>query len=353
MHKYVNIIQNICIIFIFLLTILEKLSIISAYLFKANARLCRSRKMSIKVFIDGSSGTTGLRIYERLGKRSDIELITLGEENRKDPTARKEAINSSDITFLCLPDVAAKEAVQFVETSKTVIIDTSTAHRTAEGWTYGFPEFTGQKQKIAASKRIANPGCHASGFVSLIAPLVENRILDPSAKLSSFSLTGYSGGGKKMIADYTSDEVGTLIAPRIYGLSQSHKHLPEMQLICGLKHAPLFSPIVSSYYSGMAVAVPVFAEQLNASLEEVKALYRSYYTGKLISFCEAADENGFLSGGAFSGRDDMQIAVFGNDERILLVSRFDNLGKGASGAALQNMNIVLGLDETTGLDFGG
>ncbi len=310
--------------------------------------------MSTKVFIDGSAGTTGLRIYERLGARKDIELITLGEENRKDPAARKDAINRSDVTFLCLPDAAAKEAVTFVGNPDTVIIDTSTAHRTAAEWTYGFPELTGQAQKIAVSKRIANPGCHASGFVSLVAPLVEKGLLDKAAKLSSFSLTGYSGGGKKMIADYTDDDLKeTLTAPRIYGLSQTHKHLPEMQKLCGLEAAPLFSPIVSSYYSGMAVAVPIFADQLNATLEEIKALYRSYYTGKLISFCDSADENGFLSGGAFSGRDDMQIAVFGNEERILLVSRFDNLGKGASGAALQNMNIVLGLDETTGLDFGG
>lgn len=304
-----------------------------------------------KVFIDGSAGTTGLRIYERLGARQDIELTVLSEKDRKDPSARKEAMNGSDITFLCLPDAAAVEAVAMAENPETVIIDTSTAHRTAEGWTYGFPELSGQREKIALSKRIANPGCHAGGFISLIAPLTENGIIKADAALCCFSLTGYSGGGKKMIADYESEEnVAGLLAPRIYGLSQQHKHLPEMTKMCGLIKPPVFSPIVSSYYSGMVVAVPLFAEQINGSIEDIRTVYRDYYRGSIIKYCAEADENGFMSAQKLAGYDGMEISVFGNEERITLVSRFDNLGKGASGGAIQNMNIVLGLSETAGLN---
>ncbi len=305
-----------------------------------------------KVFIDGSAGTTGLRIHERLSFRKDIELIILSDELRKDLSARKEAINNCDIAFLCLPDVAAKEAVAMLENKSTVIIDTSTAHRTADGWTYGFPELTGQKEKIAVSKRIANPGCHASGFISLIAPLVEKGIIDSSVKLTSFSLTGYSGGGKKMIADYEAeDNIAALSAPRTYGLNQQHKHLPEMAKVCGLKYLPVFSPIVSSFYSGMEVVVPLFATQINGDIKKIKSVYKEYYKGKTVKFSENSDENGFLSAGKFSGRDDMEISVFGNEDRITLVSRFDNLGKGASGAAIQNMNIVLGIEENEGLNI--
>lgn len=308
----------------------------------------------VKVFIDGSAGTTGLRIYERLAKRRDIELMTLSEALRKDPCARKESLNKADIAFLCLPDAAAKEAVGLLENPDTVIIDTSTAHRTADGWTYGFPELTHQREKIAASKRIANPGCHASGFISLIAPLVENKIINKTEKLSCFSITGYSGGGKKMIADYENGEnKDDLCPPRVYGLNQQHKHLPEISKVCGLEYYPAFSPIVSCYYSGMEVAVPLFASQINGDIQKIKDIYKEYYNGKMVYFCDNADENGFLSAGKMSGRDDMEISVFGNDERITLVSRFDNLGKGASGAAIQNMNIVLGLDENTDLNIGG
>ena len=303
-----------------------------------------------KVFIDGSAGTTGLRIRERLAGRKDLELITLPEELRKDPSARADALNTAKVSFLCLPDDAAREAVSLVSSPDAVIIDTSTAHRTAEGWTYGFPELKGQREKIASSRRIANPGCHASGFVSLVAPLVQAGLLSPSARLSCFSLTGYSGGGKKMIAAYEADGRPALLdAPRQYGLGQTHKHLPEMAKICGLDHAPVFCPIVAPYYAGMEVTVPLTPTDTSASLEEIKAVYREYYQSDLIRFAEGTDENGFLSAGAFAGRDDLEVAVFGNEERILLVSRFDNLGKGASGAAIQNMNIVLGLDEKTGL----
>ena len=306
-----------------------------------------------KVFIDGKAGTTGLRIYERLERRADLELITLSDELRKDASARKAALEAADVAFLCLPDAAAVEAVALCENPDTVLIDTSTAHRVNEAFAYGFPEIGGLREKIKTSKRIANPGCHASGFIALVAPLRERGLLPAEAMLSCFSLTGYSGGGKKMIAEYEGDNAAALLAPRTYGLSQSHKHLPEMVKVCGLSVAPAFSPVVSSYYAGMEVVVTLFKEQLNGTAADVKACYADYYRGNVVKFVENADENGFLSAGAFAGRDDMQVAVFGNDERVTLVSRFDNLGKGASGAAIQNMNLVLGLDETTGLCIGG
>ncbi len=306
-----------------------------------------------KVFIDGSAGTTGLRIYERLGERKDIELIKLTEELRKDTQARKEAINKADIAFLCLPDPAAVEAVSLCENPDTVIIDTSTAHRCADGWTYGFPELTGLRNKIVSAKRIANPGCHASGFVSLAAPLTEAGILPRDAALSCFSLTGYSGGGKKMIADYEDmDNYSSLIAPRVYGLTQVHKHMPEMAKYGGLSVLPVFSPIVSSYYAGMIVVIPLFAKDVNGSIEDIKEAYAEYYRCGMVKYVPDADENGFLTAAALAGRDDMQISVFGNEERITLVSRFDNLGKGASGSAVQNMNIVMGVPEDTGLVIG-
>lgn len=306
-----------------------------------------------KIFIDGSAGTTGLKIKTRLSKYTDIELITLSEEMRKDISARKEALNSADIAFLCLPDSAAIEAVSFVENPNTVIIDTSTAHRTAEGWTYGFPELIGN-DKIKTSKRIANPGCHASGFLALVKPLRDTGIISKECDISCFSLTGYSGGGKNMIAQYESDEKCELLcAPRQYGLTQQHKHLKEMQKIASLEKAPLFSPIVADFYSGMEVTVPLYLKSLNGSLTDIKNVYRNFYKGKVVFYNESADEEGFLSAARYSLRDDMEISVFGNDERVILTARYDNLGKGASGAAIQNMNIVLGVDETKGLNIGG
>ena len=303
-----------------------------------------------KVFIDGSAGTTGLRIRERLADRKDLELIILPEETRKDPAARTDALNSAAVSFLCLPDAAAVEAASFVTCPDAVVIDTSTAHRVAAGWVYGMPELAGQREKLMAAKRIANPGCHATGFISLVAPLVSAGLVGRSARLSCFSLTGYSGGGKKMIAEYESPDMDPLYqAPRQYGLGQTHKHLPEMAKICGLENAPVFCPIVAPYYAGMEVTVPLTPADTSASVEEIREVYREYYRNGLIRFSEGTDENGFLSAGAFAGRDDLEVSVFGNEERILLVSRFDNLGKGASGAAIQNMNIVLGLDEKTGL----
>ncbi|MBR4296292.1 MAG: N-acetyl-gamma-glutamyl-phosphate reductase [Clostridia bacterium] len=305
-----------------------------------------------KVFIDGGAGTTGLRINERLSGRSDIELITLAEEVRKDNEARREALNSADIVFLCLPDAAAKEAVSLIENTKTVVIDTSTAHRTNDSWEYGFPELAGRREKIAASKRIANPGCHASGFVALVEPLVRFGILQKDTMLSCFSLTGYSGGGKKMIADYEADGRSlALDSPAMYANTQQHKHLPEMAKICEIDKLPVFSPIVAPFYCGMQVTVPLFSEQINGNVEDIKNVYRDYYKEGLVKFVENGEDSTFLYANALSGRDDMEITVCGNDDRILLVSRFDNLGKGASGAAIQNMNIIMGVPESTGLDI--
>ncbi len=302
-----------------------------------------------KIFIDGSAGTTGLRIYQRLAQREDLQILSLPEELRKDTEARRVALNSADIAFLCLPDAAAREAVSLVDNPNTAIIDTSTAHRTAVGWTYGFPELVGA-EAVAASKRIANPGCHASGFVALVAPLVRAGLIGADVRLTCFSLTGYSGGGKPMIAAYEEAERDPLLdAPRQYGLTQSHKHLPEMAMVCGLENSPIFCPIVGDFYSGMEVTVPLFAGDLKGSAEDIREMYRTTYTGALVTYCDAADESGFLSAAALSGRDGMQLTVSGNEERLLLTARFDNLGKGASGAAIQNMNILLGVDETTGL----
>ena len=302
-----------------------------------------------KVFIDGSAGTTGLRIRERLSERKDIELLILPEETRKDPAARREMLNNSDISFLCLPDAAAKEAVSLIDNPDTVVIDTSTAHRTAEGWVYGMPELTGLREQLTTATRIANPGCHASGFIALVRPLVESGIIKRECALSCFSLTGYSGGGKKMIAEYESENRSPMLeAPRIYALGQAHKHLSEMKRLCGLTKEPVFSPIVAPFYSGMEVSVSLTKDDISYSLEDIKTAYKDYYRSGLIRYDDNT-EDGFISAAAFSGRDDMAVAAFGNDDRITLISRFDNLGKGASGAAIQNMNIRLGLDEAEGL----
>lgn len=300
-----------------------------------------------KVFIDGSAGTTGLRIVDRLESREEIELIRIPEELRKDRKAREEAINAADIAFLCLPDAAAVEAAALVHGS-TAVIDTSTAHRTAPDWDYGFPELRGRRGRIAASCRVANPGCHASGFISLIEPLVYEGLISPDTALSCFSVTGYSGGGKSMIAEYQSDgRDPELDAPRQYAITQEHKHLKEMVKLCSLTTAPLFCPIVSDYYSGTVTTIPLFRKDLRGSAEDVIALYRELYRGPVVHYEPYA--GGMIAGNRISGRDDMEISVAGNEERLLLISCFDNLGKGASGAAIQNMNILLGLEETTGL----
>lgn len=304
-----------------------------------------------KVFIDGSAGTTGLRIYERLSAREDIQLLILPEDKRKDVAARKEMLNQADVAFLCLPDDAAREAAAMVENPNTVVIDASTAHRTLPDWAYGFPELSKvHEEKLLHSKRIANPGCHASGFIALVYPLIEAGLLDKETLLTCHSITGYSGGGKKMIADYEGEEKDPLLnAPRQYGLTQQHKHLKEMKAVTGLENAPAFSPIVSDFYSGMTVTVPLFASQIKGSVEDIKKLYAEKYQGEIVQYKETVDEGGFISGAALSGKDTMWITVAGNEERILLVACYDNLGKGASGAAIECMNIAIGAERTKGL----
>lgn len=315
--------------------------------------------MKTKIFIDGSEGTTGLRIYERFEKRDDIELLTISSELRKDINERKKLINASDITFLCLPDAAAREAVTLIENENVRIIDTSTAHRTEEGWAYGFPELSDKhRQSIKTGKRIAVPGCHATGLISLVYPLIAGNILPKDYPVTSFSLTGYSGGGKKMIAEYESKDRSTeLNAPREYALSQQHKHLKEMMKITGLNKEPLFTPIVSDYYSGMVVSLPLYTELLNGNQtpENIQKFFDEYYAGKkfikVMPYGAEAESNGFLSGNVCSGWDGLQIYVTGNKDRIMISSRFDNLGKGASGAAIECLNIMLGCEEDKGLNL--
>ena len=307
------------------------------------------------VFIDGSAGTTGLRIRQRLGSREDLKLLTLPEQTRKDPAARAEALNSSDLAFLCLPDAAAREAVSMVTNENTIILDTSTAHRTAPGWAYGFPELSpAHAEAVRGSKRIAVPGCHASGFIALVYPLIAAGFLEEDVLLTCFSLTGYSGGGKKMIAQYEDENRSPVFdAPRQYGLSQQHKHLPEMQAVTGLKHAPVFCPIVADFYSGMEVTVPVFRQQFRktAAPEALREFYRRWYAGGLVSVSDDPDPDGFLCANALAGKDAMELYVSGSDDRLLLTARYDNLGKGASGAAIECMNYVLGLDPAAGLEL--
>ena len=306
------------------------------------------------IFIDGRSGTTGLQIRERLSTRTDIHLIEVPYEERHSEAVRKDAINSADIAFLCLPDDAAEVSASLVENEHTVVIDTSTKHRTAPGWVYGLPELEDQREKIISSRRIANPGCHATGFITLVEPLVHAGMIAKDTPLQCFSWTGYSGGGKKMIAQYEEDGRDILLdAPRMYGLTQNHKHLKEMKQIAGLEKEPVFCPIVADYYSGMETVVPLFQDWLSGSIEDVKQIYRNVYQEGLIHFAEDNSENGFCAGNAFAGRDDLEIRVEGNAERILLVARFDNLGKGACGAAIQNMNLIMGIPEATGLRTGG
>ena len=315
--------------------------------------------MKTKIFIDGSEGTTGLRIHERFQNRDDIELLTISPELRKDPGERKRLINESDITFTCLPDAAAIESVSLIENENVRIIDPSTAHRTEKGWAYGFPELSeSHRAAIQSGKRVAVPGCHATGFISLVYPLIAGGILPADYPISAFSLTGYSGGGKKMIAEY-EDEVRSkeYDAPREYALSQQHKHLKEMKKVTGLGKEPLFSPIVADYYSGMLVSVPLYAELLKGSPtpEKLQEIFADYYAGQqfisVMPYGAESESKGFLSGNARSGWDGLEIYVTGNPERLLLSARFDNLGKGASGAAIQCLNIMLGCEEAMGLNL--
>ena len=296
-----------------------------------------------KVFIDGSAGTTGLKIRERLGKRSDLSLIEVPQEERKDPAARQKAMQEAEIVFLCLPDDAAREAALLA--GDRVVIDTSTAHRCAPGWVYGFPELAGQREKIRSSLRIANPGCHASGFIALLAPLVERGLVPRDLPVSATSLTGYTGGGRKMIESYAENGAG-LRGMRTYALSQSHKHLPEMMRYTGLEHRPVFLPIVGAYPQGMEVLVPL---PLDLEPEAVLSVYREVYQGGMVRTGDL-DEAGFLSSDALAGTDEMRLMAWGRPGQLVLSARFDNLGKGACGAAIQNMNLVLGLAEDTGLE---
>ena len=309
----------------------------------------------MKIFIDGSAGTTGLRLAERLARREDVDILRLPEEARKDPARRKDALNSCDAAFLCLPDAAAREAVALLESESVTILDTSTAHRVAPGWVYGFPELSeAQRSAIRPGAHIAVPGCHASGFIALVQPLVAAGLLPKESLISCFCITGYSGGGKSMIAQYQDEgRDRALDAPRQYALGQTHKHLPEMCAHSGIATAPLFSPVVSDFYSGMVMTVPLFRSQLKPGFgpQDLRDCYREKYRGPVVRYVDAADEGGFLSAGVKSGWDGMEITVAGNEERILLLARYDNLGKGASGAALQCMNLVFGLDETLGLNL--
>ena len=307
-----------------------------------------------KIFVDGGSGTTGLRIKERLAGMDGVETVTLPDEVRRDPAARAEAANGSDVVFLCLPDDAARESVSLIENPDTVVIDTSTAHRTADGWVYGFPELSAeQKELIKNSKRIASPGCHASGFVALVAPLTAAGILPKTARLSATSVTGYSGGGKKMIADY-EENGGSLLAPRMYGVGQCHKHLSEMKKYGGVFSAPVFTPVVSNFYSGMLVTVPLSSDGLSPGFRasDIVDCYREKYSGPVIKYVPSDSPlfpSGFVPSDALSGTDSMAVTVFGNGERTVLAALFDNLGKGASGAAVQCMNIALGRGMTESL----
>jgi len=310
--------------------------------------------MKKKIFIDGKAGTTGLRIEKRLSTRDDVEIVSLPEELRKDPKARAEIMNSVDYVFLCLPDAAAIEAVSMIENENVVVIDASTAHRTNPDWAYGFAELGKEfEDKIINSKRIAVPGCHASGFIALVYPLIKNGILPKDAYLTAHSITGYSGGGKAMIADYESNERSPLLkGPRQYAIAQKHKHLPEMTKITGLENAPVFCPIVADFYSGMEVTVPLFKSQLNyGGLEEIKQIYKELYNTEIISYKEANDEGGFLSSASMSYKDSMTIEAYGNDDRIILVAGYDNTGKGASGAAVECLNIKLGCEKTKTLEL--
>lgn len=314
--------------------------------------------MSVKVYIDGQEGTTGLKILERFEGRKDIELLRISEDKRKDSAERARLINMSDYTFLCLPDDAAREAVSFVDNDKVRIIDASTAHRTNPDWAYGFPELSAQhREKIRTSNRVAVPGCYASGFASIVYPLVNNGVIPDDFPVFAYATSGYSGAGKKAIAIYEGNEKPEEFnSPRQYALSQQHKHLPEMKAVSGLKFTPMFNPIICDYFSGMVVSVPIQTRMLDSSVtaESIHDMYAKHYDGaKMVEVMPlmSADEQKsfFLASNTLSGQNKIQVFVFGNDEQILLCSRLDNLGKGASGAAVQCLNIMMGIDETTGL----
>jgi len=313
--------------------------------------------MSTKVFVDGQEGTTGLKIFEYLSRRTDVEVLRIEESKRKDIEERRRLINASDVTFLCLPDVASRESASLVENDHTVLIDASTAFRTHADWAYGLPELArAQRQRLRTAKRIAVPGCHASAFVLAMRPLVEAGFVPPDFAAHSYSITGYSGGGKKMIADYEGEPNPKLQSPRPYALALGHKHLPEMAAHTGLKAAPVFTPIVGPFYKGLAVTTYFSPSQLAKRVgpRDVAALFAEYYAGEVFVRVAPfdADDNldaGFFDVQANNDTNRVDLFVFGNEERFLTVARLDNLGKGASGAAIQCMNLAIGADEQTGL----
>jgi N-acetyl-gamma-glutamyl-phosphate reductase len=311
--------------------------------------------MKPKIFIDGQSGTTGLQIYDRIGARDDLELLRIDPEKRRDLEERKKLLNAADLVFLCLPDDGARESVSLIENPNVRVVDASTAHRVAPGWVYGFPELSdAQRQAISTSKRVANPGCHATGLISSAAPLVRLGILPVDYPLTCYSLTGYSGGGKKMIADYECQNPSeSLSSPGIYGLSLSHKHLPEMTQISGLSYPPVFTPVVDDYYKGMATTIFLHNRLLPGapSAQQIRDALAGYYEGAhFVSVRPYAENPGTLYANHLAGTNRLELVVSGNEERTTVTALFDNLGKGASGAAVQNMNLMLGLDEATGLE---
>ncbi|MCD7947648.1 MAG: N-acetyl-gamma-glutamyl-phosphate reductase [Oscillospiraceae bacterium] len=307
-----------------------------------------------KVYIDGQEGTTGLQIYDRLGGRDDIELLRIDSEKRRDVAERGKLMHAADLVFLCLPDDAARQAVAMINTDRTCVIDASTAHRTAPGWVYGFPELTaGQREQIRGAHRVANPGCYATGFICLTRPLVELGILPADTPVSAHAVSGYTGAGKQAIAQYEAAErPEELRSPRAYALGLQHKHLPEMQKRTGLTHTPLFTPLICDYPQGMLVMVPFFLTALRKgeTVSSLREQLAEYYAGEpLIRVRPDVPESGFLPGNGLTGSDALEITVSGNEEQVIFISRFDNLGKGASGAAVQNMNLMLGFAETAGL----
>lgn len=306
------------------------------------------------IYIDGKEGTTGLQIYERLGSREDIELILIDEDKRKDTEERRKFINAADIVFLCLPDAAAREAVALCDNPNTRFIDASTAHRTAPGWDYGFAELSDEhRAAIIKSKRVANPGCHASGFISSVYPLVKLGIVPADYPLTCSSLTGYSGGGKKLIAEYEDPNRDPRHdSHRIYGTTLHHKHLPEMVHVCGLAQPPVFVPILGDFYKGMASTIMLHNKLLNGqpTAQDIHAKLSEYYAGQqLVTVAPFGGDEPVIYASTMAGRDSLQLVVCGHEEQTIVTAQFDNLGKGASGAAVQNMNLMLGFEETTGL----
>lgn len=310
-----------------------------------------------KVFIDGSQGTTGLKIYNRFNNRDDIKLLRIDEDKRKDKKERAKLINESDITFLCLPDAASIEAISLVENDKVKIIDTSTAHRTNPDWAYGFAELDKTfREKIGSSNRIAVPGCYASGFNSIVYPLISNAIMPKDYPITCYAVSGYTGAGKKGIAQYEDkNREKELDSPRQYALTQEHKHLKEMKAISNLERTPIFAPHICDYPCGMVVSIPIFTDMLTKKMTkaDIREFFAQHYKGeKFIKVRKTGYSESMIGSNNFAERDDMEIEISGNDERIVITSRFDNLGKGASGAAIQCLNIALGIDETTGLNIG-